>query len=286
MLSEIGKATIGLIITCLDTNRQKSVYTLVFSDTLFIGKMSIPAILYGIQNLLLYTALGHLEASVYQITYQIKTFTTAVFAMIILNRIFDSMQWLSFFLLFIGAISANLSVIDNDNNNNDVKQFDMIGVICVCCAAITSGIVGNYLEKIFKNDKSRSIYVKNIHLGIFGCIAAFICSLFTNEFNDIIYPYGFFQGFTNITWIVVILNMCSGYIVAFVIYWTSNIIKAFAAEVSIILIIIGSWNWMFFDAQITKLFIFGAMCVLCGNALYTRQKMKQTQNRILKILIN
>ena len=44
-------------------------------DTL---KISIPALLYTVQNNALFVAVGHLEAAVFQVTYQLKTLTTAV----------------------------------------------------------------------------------------------------------------------------------------------------------------------------------------------------------------
>eukprot|EP00965_Chrysotila_dentata_P255757 6212330-Pleurochrysis_carterae.AAC.5 len=49
-------------------------------------KIAIPALLYTIQNNALFVAVEHLEAAVFQVTYQLKTLTTAVLTVALLGR--------------------------------------------------------------------------------------------------------------------------------------------------------------------------------------------------------
>ncbi|ETO35764.1 hypothetical protein RFI_01298 [Reticulomyxa filosa] len=88
---------------------------LVGSDLFSFVKMSIPATTYAIQNNLLFIALHHLDSAIYQVCYQLKTFTAAVFAIIMLHKSYTKLQWFSFLLLALGAIFANLSIVDSDN---------------------------------------------------------------------------------------------------------------------------------------------------------------------------
>ena len=49
-------------------------------------KIAVPALLYTVQNNALFVAVEHLEAAVFQVTYQLKTLTTAVLTVLMLNR--------------------------------------------------------------------------------------------------------------------------------------------------------------------------------------------------------
>ncbi|CAH8636499.1 unnamed protein product [Schistosoma intercalatum] len=64
----------------------------------------IPSSLYIIQNNLLYFAISHLNAVLYQILYQSKIFTTAIFMILLLNQRLRSTQWFALLLLSTGII--------------------------------------------------------------------------------------------------------------------------------------------------------------------------------------
>ena len=90
-------------------------------------------------------------------------------------------------------------------------------------------------------------------------------------------PYGLLHGFNASTWIVVMLNMFGGYLVAFVLKRASNIIKSFAAGLAVILIVLGSY--LFFGKEFSGLFYVGAIFVLLGNAIYQREGFLIAQRR-------
>ena len=50
------------------------------------GKLSVPSILYTVQNSLQYTAMSMLSAPVFQVCYQMKIITTALFSVVLLKR--------------------------------------------------------------------------------------------------------------------------------------------------------------------------------------------------------
>jgi solute carrier family 35 (UDP-sugar transporter), member A1/2/3 len=50
-----------------------------------VAKVSVPSFLYVIQNNLLYLALSNLDAATYQVCYQLKILTTAVFSAVMLK---------------------------------------------------------------------------------------------------------------------------------------------------------------------------------------------------------
>ena len=54
-----------------------------WKDTMMLG---VPGALYLAQNNILFIALSHLDAATFQITYQLKILTTAVFSVLMLGR--------------------------------------------------------------------------------------------------------------------------------------------------------------------------------------------------------
>lgn len=66
-------------------------------------KLAIPAGLYTVQNNLLYIALSNLDAATYQVTYQLKILTTAIFSVTMLGRKLSSTKWLALVLLMAGV---------------------------------------------------------------------------------------------------------------------------------------------------------------------------------------
>ena len=65
-----------------------------------ILKLSVPSLLYCIQNNLLYLALTNLDAATYQVCYQLKILTTAMFSAVMLQRKFNNFKWLSLVCMY------------------------------------------------------------------------------------------------------------------------------------------------------------------------------------------
>ena len=122
-------------------------------------KLTIPSLLYTVQNNLLYLALTNLDAATYQVCYQLKILTTALFSAILLQRTFSCMKWISLIVLTVGVAIVQLSGSSDSNQhaaNSDhhdaVRELAdqveshnrFIGLVAVICAACTSGFSGVY----------------------------------------------------------------------------------------------------------------------------------------------
>ena len=81
-------------------------------DTL---KISIPALLYTLQNNALFVAVENLEAAVFQCTYQLKTLTTAILVVVFLGRSVKPHQWFALLLLMAGNPSPHPNPNPNPN---------------------------------------------------------------------------------------------------------------------------------------------------------------------------
>ncbi len=75
----------------------------VFGNMTEFMMVSIPALLYAVQNNLLYVALSNLDAATYQVIYQLKVLTTAGCAVLVLGKALHSHQWASLLILTLGV---------------------------------------------------------------------------------------------------------------------------------------------------------------------------------------
>jgi len=78
-------------------------------DTLAMG---LPALLFGLQNMLFFVSVSNLSATSYQLWSQSKTLTTALFYVLYLGGALRRLQWLSLSLLCagVGLVQASDSV--------------------------------------------------------------------------------------------------------------------------------------------------------------------------------
>ncbi|XP_035268027.1 solute carrier family 35 member A3a isoform X3 [Anguilla anguilla] len=134
-------------------------------------KLAIPSGIYTLQNNLLYVALSNLDAATYQVTYQLKILTTALFSVFMLGRRLGVYQWLSLLILMAGVALVQWPTdspgAPEEQQLSAGSQF--VGVVAVLVACCSSGFAGVYFEKILKETK-QSVWIRNIQLGLFGMV--------------------------------------------------------------------------------------------------------------------
>ncbi|XP_044892204.1 UDP-N-acetylglucosamine transporter isoform X4 [Felis catus] len=128
-------------------------------------KLAIPSGIYTLQNNLLYVALSNLDAATYQVTYQLKILTTALFSVSMLSKKLGVYQWLSLVILMTGVAFVQWP---SDSQELDSKELSagsqFVGLMAVLTACFSSGFAGVYFEKILKETK-QSVWIRNIQLG-------------------------------------------------------------------------------------------------------------------------
>ncbi|XP_012676185.1 solute carrier family 35 member A3a [Clupea harengus] len=229
-------------------------------------KLAIPSGIYTLQNNLLYVALSNLDAATYQVTYQLKILTTALFSVSMLGRKLGVYQWLSLLILMGGVAlvqwpSDSPSAPEKEEQTAGSQVVGLVAVLVACCS---SGFAGVYFEKILKESK-QSVWVRNIQLGMFGLVFGVIGMLMYD--GDRVRENGMFQGYNSLTCVVVALQALGGLVIAAVIKYADNILKGFATSLSIILSTLISYFWLE-DFVPTSVFFMGAMLVIVATFLY------------------
>nr|CAG4648749.1 EOG090X098P [Polyphemus pediculus] len=240
-------------------------------DTL---KVCVPSMVYVIQNNLLYVAASHLDAATYQVTYQLKILTTALFTVAILKRQLLKTQWGALVLLLVGVAMVQLAQTEpSKKNNSGPEQSQLIGFSAALAACVLSGFAGIYFEKILKGSNV-SVWMRNIQLsflslpfGLFTCLTYDWSSVTGN---------GFFFGYDSFIWYLVVLQATGGLLVAMVVKYADNILKGFATSLAIILSCVVSIY--LFDFHLTLQFSFGTLLVMASVFLYSYSPVNNSKN--------
>ncbi|EDV34957.2 uncharacterized protein Dana_GF22488 [Drosophila ananassae] len=264
----------------------RSLHRTIIANPVDTLKVCVPSLVYIVQNNLLYVSASHLDAATYQVTYQLKILTTAMFAVVILRRKLLNTQWGALLLLVMGIVLVQLAQTDGPASGSSSgtsspaaggsgaagapEQNRMLGLWAALGACFLSGFAGIYFEKILKGAEI-SVWMRNVQLSLlsipFGLLTCFV--------NDAgrIYDRGFFHGYDVFVWYLVLLQAGGGLIVAVVVKYADNILKGFATSLAIIISCVASIY--IFDFNLTLQFSFGAALVIASIFLYGYDPSKQ-----------
>ncbi|XP_007422278.1 UDP-galactose translocator [Python bivittatus] len=239
-----------------------------YMDTL---KLAVPSLIYTLQNNLQYVAISNLPAATFQVTYQLKILTTAVFSVLMLRKSLSRLQWLSLVLLFAGVAIVQVEQQQAGGKptpkGQGMQQSYMVGLVAVVVSCLSSGFAGVYFEKILKGSTA-SVWLRNVQLGIFGTLLGLL-GLWSTE-GAAVAQHGFFFGYTPLVWGVILNQAFGGLLVAVVVKYADNILKGFATSFSIVVSTVASIY--LFDFHLNLLFALGAGLVIGAVYLYSLPK--------------
>ncbi|KAL3093215.1 hypothetical protein niasHT_022665 [Heterodera trifolii] len=303
LFNELVKLCVSLILFFISTNDLCKFFKILYHhfgpnclDTLKVG---VPAVIYLVQNLLIFLAIENLETGTYMVTYQLKILTTAFFAVLILKRKLSITQWVALFILVAGVAlvqyctrenacefslltpddpfptTATVSTPQNEStksvgpspivpsNTQKKMQNPVLGLVYVLIACFLSGFAGIYFEKILKGSEV-SIWLRNIQLSSLS-IPFGILFIAVKEGSDVL-EKGVLHGFDSVVWISVLLQAIGGLVVAVVIKYADNILKAFATSVSIVVATVASI--LLLGTEPKLMFFLGATFVIIAVVFY------------------
>ncbi|KAJ1567396.1 hypothetical protein HK405_006114 [Cladochytrium tenue] len=285
LLSELLKVVICLAVLARQRLRQSRSLDMtamardVFGAESDCLKMLVPAGLYVVQNNLQFVAVRNLDPATFQVSYQFKIITTALFSVWLLSRSLSQQKWVSLFLLTAGIALVQMprssggggtAHTRQDGNGDDDEEvarralMQLTGLSAVALACVSSGLAGVWFEKVLKGSKG-SLWVRNAQLSLFSLVPALLVGVILVDGAKVA-KLGFFQGYTVWTWAVIVLQAGGGLIVSLVVKYADNIIKGFATSISIILSSVASVY--LFNFSMSRNFVIGAGMVLFATHLY------------------
>ncbi|GAA6001066.1 hypothetical protein JCM10207_007397 [Rhodosporidiobolus poonsookiae] len=234
-------------------------------------KLSIPACLYVIQNNLQFVAASNLDVPTFQVTYNLKILTTALFSVLLLRRRLSVKKWAA--LLFLAAGVGVVQLQSSGGSSHADHNMDKFtGLLAVFCACMTSGLAGVYFEMVLKGSKA-DLWIRNVQLSFFSLVPA-LCAVFAPGLSltggpakpDPMAGQPIFANFGGWAWAVVLIQVFGGLVTALVIRYSDNIMKGFATSLAIVLSFCA--GIILFDFQVTLSFLVGTAMVVASTYLY------------------
>lgn len=210
-----------------------------------------------------------------------------------LNRRLSKAKWTALAILTAGIALVVLpkdalhpwlgkepAALTEQDANKIGNQSNARGLISVLAACVLSGMAGVYFEKIVKTAAPRKdasflydadqavklqLWIRNIQLSLFSVLLGGVCVVGLQD-GPAIWREGFFQNYSAMTWMVIMIQAGGGLIVGLVVRYADNILKGFATSISIILSSLISY-WLF-QFEVSVLFGLGALLVVCATYLY------------------
>ena len=230
-------------------------------DTLYLA---LPAFLYIVQNNLQYLAVANLSPAVFQVLYQFKIVTAAIFSVLILRKRLLRHQWASIILLMAGLAQVQLSQ-QSIGAKLTSSSYNLIGVMAVALASLTSGLAGVLVEKLLKGGRAMSpLWLRNMQMSMVGSIVSAISLLID---KSLIQSKGLFGGYNVFVWSAVLLQTAGGLIVSLVVKRSDNLVKGFATSMSILLSCFFS-SILFKDVSLSRRFLLSATVVILSTFWY------------------
>ena len=111
LLSEFIKLSLCLVMIICEQRRLSSIGFRLFDIIRNSAKVSVPGVLFFVQNKLMFVGLQYLDSSTYSILAQAKIITTAIFAVALMKKELAPYQWRALLLLFIGLVTFDVALL-------------------------------------------------------------------------------------------------------------------------------------------------------------------------------
>jgi len=253
------------ILLSLPLACSRALFTLLLSLRYSLPIVPI-ALLYLVQNNILYIALANLPAPLFQLCYQTKLVTTALFSVFMIKeRSYTKTQWMALVTLSFGVFLAVVGESNSKAKRNENESM-MLGLGAVFTATLTSAIAGVCYEKVLQSPNTSippSVWTRNFQLSFFSLLP----SLFLLRLP-------LFKNFTTIVYVILLLQAFGGLLVGLIVKHLNNVIKGLTGAVSLV---VGTLvSSVVFGGTIDSSFVIGAVIIFTSVRVFTNSNTKTT----------
>lgn len=268
---ELLKLVISIPMLIGSVSKLPSCSSLFFSKDAL--KMSVPASLYFVQNLLGIVGFSRVPVPIVAVLGQTKVATSAIFTVFMLDRKFSAAQVRALIQVVLGAslvvLHTSEAMEQAKGGDQPVHQF-LLGIGALVSAYSISGLNCVYMEKVLKGSGDskvpNNIWHKNVQLAVFGLAFALLMMLVRDR-ESIALSVFLAEGHGLLYWLTVILGAVGGLLVAFALKFTDAMLKSFAQSVAVIIKTIMS-AIIFRDVTLGFYFFIGGCNVALGVTNY------------------
>lgn len=172
-----------------------------------------------------FVAASNLDVATFQVSYQLKILTTALFSVLLLKRRLTLSRWFALFLLALGVGIVQLQSTSSSGTSPAPSHSSHVmnpvtGFLAVAMACMTSGLAGVYFEMVLKGSTA-DLWVRNVQLSLFSLIPALLPALspvFSSEGG----LFALMDGFGVWAWAVVWCQVIGGLVTALVIKYSDK----------------------------------------------------------------
>lgn len=253
---------------------------------------AVPAVIYAINNNLVYYVQLHMDPASFQILGNMKIATTALLYRVIMKKKIGAVQSLALVLLIFAGIfnsiggslnkkiSANtedeiLGVLDGELDAGTL-HVSLIGLVLILIYSSLSGLAGVYTEYILKQSSDLPLSLQNILLYVFGVGinggSYFVQALSFEHENagtvDINASH-LFSGYTTLTWIMILTQTINGLIMSVIFKHSNNIARLFLVSSSMVVTTVVSV--FLFHLSLNAYFCVAFLLVMTALFLYNKK---------------
>lgn len=221
----------------------------------------IPSIIYLIHNNVQFATLTYVDTSTYQILGNLKIVTTGILFRLFLKRKLSNLQWLAIVLLAVGTTTSQVKGCGGascDSVFSSPIQGYMLGILSACLSALA----GVYTEFLMKKNND-SLYWQNVQLYTFGSIfnmGHLLFDDFRGGFEKGPWWERLFNGYSIITWMVVLNLGSTGLLVSWLMKYADNIVKVYSTSMAMLLTMVLS-VFLFSFKPTLQLFLGIIVCI-------------------------
>ena len=262
LLSELVKLILSVMLLRRAKQRDPN-GTIMTTDLKSIMLFPIPSIIYVMHNNVQFYTMAYVDAATYQILGNLKIVTTGILFRFALGRLMTRTQWIALLLLTVGATVSQISGCGGETLSAPIAGY-LLGILSACLSA-TAGVYTEFLLK--KNNDN--LYWQNVQLYAFGVVFNGLRLTWDDFFGENSggnWLLDCTDGFTVITWLIVINFSFSGLFVSWLQKFADTIVKVYATSSAMLLTALLSVS--FFGLEPSLQLFLGITIACCSLVLY------------------